>query len=39
MPTRVFDKVASFIGVYTSMSSFEGRPKDERIPDKKKKVK
>lgn len=34
-PTGIFDKVASFLGVYSSMNSFEGRPKEERIPDKK----
>ncbi len=39
VPTRIFDKVASFLGVYTSMSSFEGRPENERVPDKKSKVK
>ncbi|MEZ5055176.1 MAG: SDR family NAD(P)-dependent oxidoreductase [Chitinophagales bacterium] len=39
IPTRIFDKVASFLGVYTSMSSFEGRPENERVPDKKSKVK
>ncbi|HQD12664.1 MAG TPA: SDR family oxidoreductase, partial [Chitinophagales bacterium] len=35
-PPRVFDVVAGWLGVYSSMSSFEGRPKEERIPVKKK---
>lgn len=38
LPTRVFDKVATFIGVYASMTSFEGRSKEERIPEKKSKI-
>jgi len=38
-PPRVFDVVAGWLGVYSSMSSFEGRPKEERIPVKKKTVK
>ncbi len=38
-PTRVFDKVAGWLGVYDSMSSFEGRPIEERVPEKKSKVK
>ncbi len=37
-PSKIFDKVASFLGVYSSMNSFEGRPQEERIPDKKNKV-
>ncbi|HMV15358.1 MAG TPA: SDR family oxidoreductase [Chitinophagales bacterium] len=38
-PTNIFDKVAGFLGVYTSMKSFEGRAQEERVPDKKSKVK
>ncbi len=38
-PTGIFNKVASFLGVYTSMNSFEGRPKDERVPERKSKAK
>ena len=38
-PTRVFDVVAGWLGVYSSMNSFEGRPQDERVPEKKTKVK
>jgi short-subunit dehydrogenase len=34
-PARVFDVVAGWLGVYSSMNSFEGRPETERIPDKK----
>ncbi|HQV79244.1 MAG TPA: SDR family NAD(P)-dependent oxidoreductase [Chitinophagales bacterium] len=39
IPTRTFDKIAGFLGVYSSMTNFEGRPKNERIPDKNLKVK
>jgi short-subunit dehydrogenase len=35
-PTRVFDVVAGWLGVYSSMNSFEGRPDNERIPEKRK---
>lgn len=38
-PTGIFNKVANFLGVYTSMNSFEGRPKDERVPERKSKAK
>jgi len=38
-PTKVFDVVAGWLGVYSSMNSFEGRPQDERVPEKKTKVK
>ncbi|HNF48776.1 MAG TPA: SDR family oxidoreductase [Chitinophagales bacterium] len=38
-PTRIFDTVAGWLGVYNSMSSFEGRKEEERIPEKKTKVK
>jgi all-trans-retinol dehydrogenase (NAD+) len=38
-PTKIFDKVAGFLGVYSSMNSFEGRPQEERVPEKKAKVK
>lgn len=38
-PTRVFDVVAGWLGVYTSMNSFEGRPENERVPEKKSKAK
>lgn len=34
-PTRVFDVVAGWLGVYNSMDSFEGRNEKERIPNKK----
>ena len=38
-PTGIFNKVANFLGVYTSMNSFEGGPKDERVPERKSKAK
>jgi short-subunit dehydrogenase len=38
-PAKVFDVVAGWLGVYSSMNSFEGRPKEERVPEKKTKVK
>jgi len=38
-PTKVFDVVAGWLGVYSSMNSFEGRPQEERVPEKKTKVK
>lgn len=38
-PTRIFDTVAGWLGVYNSMSSFEGRQKEVRIPEKKVKAK
>lgn len=38
-PNKVFDKVAGFLGVYSSMNSFEGRPEKERVPEKKIKAK
>ncbi|MDB5228843.1 MAG: Dehydrogenase/reductase family er 8 [Bacteroidota bacterium] len=38
-PIRIFDVVAEWLGVYTSMDSFEGRPEKERVPEKKTKVK
>lgn len=37
-PNKVFDKVAGWLGVYSSMNSFEGRPQEERVPEKKSKV-
>ncbi|MFN8282447.1 MAG: SDR family oxidoreductase [Chitinophagales bacterium] len=37
-PSRIFDVVADWLGVYSSMNSFEGRPENERIPEKKNKV-
>ena len=39
IPYNLFNKVANFLGVYTSMKSFEGRPQEERVPDRKRKVK
>jgi all-trans-retinol dehydrogenase (NAD+) len=36
---KIFDKVAGFLGVYSSMNSFEGRPENERVPEKKTKAK
>ena len=36
---KIFDKVAGFLGVYSSMNSFEGRPENERVPEKKSKAK
>ena len=38
-PTRVFDVVAGWLGVYSSMNSFEGRSEQERVSEKKTKVK
>jgi all-trans-retinol dehydrogenase (NAD+) len=38
-PARIFDVVAGWLGVYSSMNSFEGRPENERVPEKKKTVK
>lgn len=38
LPIRVFDVVASYLGVYQSMHSFEGRPEAERVPEKKRKT-
>lgn len=38
-PSRIFDKVADWLGVYSSMNSFEGRPENERVPEKKTKAK
>lgn len=38
-PIRIFDTVAGWLGVYKSMYSFEGRKGEERIPEKKTKVK
>jgi len=38
-PTKVFDVVAGWLGVYSSMNSFEGRPQEERVPEKETKVK
>jgi short-subunit dehydrogenase len=38
-PAKIFDKVAGWLGVYSSMNSFEGRPDKERMPEKKTKVK
>lgn len=35
MPRRVFDVVAGYLGVYSSMHEFEGRPKQEGMPEKK----
>jgi short-subunit dehydrogenase len=35
MPRRVFDVVAGYLGVYSSMHEFEGRPKSEAVPEKK----
>jgi short-subunit dehydrogenase len=35
-PTKIFDTVAGWLGVYSSMNSFEGRPEKERIPNKTK---
>jgi short-subunit dehydrogenase len=37
LPTRIFDVVAEWLGVYSSMNSFEGRPEKERVPEKKQK--
>lgn len=39
LPSKVFDVVAGYIGVYSSMSHFEGRPKEEAIPEKQAKQK
>lgn len=33
---KIFDVVADWLGVYTSMNSFEGRAEKERIPESKK---
>ena len=38
LPTRTFDFVAKVLGVTKSMDSFQGRPKNEMIPEKGKKV-
>lgn len=38
-PIRIFDTVAEWLGVYTSMNSFEGRPEHERVPEKRTKAK
>ncbi len=38
LPTKVFDVVADYLGVYKSMDSFEGRPEAERVPEKKRKT-
>jgi short-subunit dehydrogenase len=38
LPIKLFDVVANYLGVYKSMSSFEGRPEAERIPEKKRKA-
>jgi short-subunit dehydrogenase len=38
-PAKIFDVVAGWLGVYSSMNSFEGRPEKERVPEKKVKVK
>ena len=35
IPSKLFDKAASWLGVYSSMNSFEGRPEKERVPEKK----
>jgi all-trans-retinol dehydrogenase (NAD+) len=35
-PTKIFDAVAGWLGVYNSMSTFEGRVEKERIPQKQK---
>ncbi len=37
LPTRVFDIAAEFLGVYDSMSDFEGGDRKEAIPSKKSK--
>lgn len=37
LPTKLFDVVAGWVGVYSSMNSFEGRTEKERIPQKEKK--
>jgi short-subunit dehydrogenase len=39
LPTRWFDVAAEFLGVYSSMASFHGRPAEEAIPEKKSKAK
>lgn len=36
-PTKIFDVVAGWLGVYGSMNTFEGRAEKERIPQKSKK--
>jgi all-trans-retinol dehydrogenase (NAD+) len=36
-PTKIFDTVAGWLGVYNSMNTFEGRSEKERIPQKEKK--
>lgn len=38
-PTRIFDFVAEWLGVYSSMNDFHGRPSEEAIPEKKHKAK
>lgn len=38
-PAKIFDVVAGWLGVYSAMNSFEGRPEEERMPEKKSKVK
>lgn len=38
-PTKIFDVVAGWLGVFSSMDSFKGRPENESVPEKKTKVK
>jgi short-subunit dehydrogenase len=38
LPIKMFDIVADYLGIYKSMSSFEGRPEAERMPEKKRKA-
>ena len=38
-PTKIFDVVAGWLGVFSSMDSFEGRPKKENVSAEKSKVK
>ncbi|HUH72949.1 MAG TPA: SDR family oxidoreductase [Chitinophagales bacterium] len=37
LPTRLFDVAAEFLGVYDSMTDFEGRDRKEAVPSKKSK--
>ena len=39
LPTRLYDFVAEFMGIYDSMDEFSGRSQREAVPDKKNKQK
>ncbi len=38
-PPRIFDTVAGWLGVYSSMNTFEGRPEADKVPEKSVKAK